>query len=316
MEENVSIKRTTSSDKDFELLVTHLDHELWNELNEDQAQYDQYNKVPDLPTVVLVYVNHTPAACGCFKRYNAGTVEIKRMFVEKEFRRKGLAKMVLDELETWATKQNAKHAILETSVHFTAAKTLYMNAGYQVIANYDQYAGLKESVCMKKKLSTAASSEFRKLKNIEYFAFEEDFVEEGIRCIPMIVRFKLDNVGIKLKLGEWAKFNSKDKLEMALQECTTPGELDRYHALVASLVKQHTGKEAAGLPIDKNPAWNNKSTLPAEVVEKAKGLDHSVTVEQWSALTTLQRFALLKLCKSGHENRNFPIALKEFGLMK
>ncbi|WP_353849846.1 nitrate reductase associated protein, partial [Hydrotalea sp.] len=33
-------------------------------------------------------------------------------------------------------------------------------------------------------------------KKIEYFQFEEDFVEENVRCIPMIVRFKMDAVGI------------------------------------------------------------------------------------------------------------------------
>src|SRR6187397_230592 len=182
MKEQVTIKRTTSNDKDFELLVTHLDNELWNELNEDQAQYDQYNKVPDLPTVIMIYVNDKPAACGCFKQYDAGTIEIKRMFVEKEFRRRGLSKIVLDELEIWAIEHKARHAILETSIHFTAAKTLYMNAGYKVIPNYDQYVGLTESVCMKKELTSKAPSAFRQLENIEYFDFEEDFVEEGIRC--------------------------------------------------------------------------------------------------------------------------------------
>ena len=38
-----------------------------------------------------------------------------------------------------------------------------------------------------------------------YFNFEEDFVENNVRCIPMIVRFKLDACGIKLKLSEWSK---------------------------------------------------------------------------------------------------------------
>jgi len=36
--------------------------------------------------------------------------------------------------------------------------------------------------------------------------------------------------------------------------------------------------------------------------------------EQWRELSILQRFALIKLCRPGHENKNFPIAMKEFGL--
>jgi hypothetical protein len=53
-----------------------------------------------------------------------------------------------------------------------------------------------------------------------------------------------------------------------------------------------------------------------ELHQKAMELHQTISTEQWTGLTTLQRFALLKLCREGHENRNFPIALKEFGLMK
>src|SRR4051812_13161652 len=169
------IKRTTSSDKDFQWLVRHLDAELWGELKEDQAVYDQYNKVPDLNTVVVLYINDQLAASGCFKKYNDDTVEIKRMFVVKEHRRKGLSKLILDELEKWAMESGFNYAILETSIHFIPATTLYKRAGYKIIPNYDQYKDLLESVCMQKELNT---SEFRNLKDIEYFDFEEDFIEE------------------------------------------------------------------------------------------------------------------------------------------
>ena len=87
---NQTIKRTTSNDKDFQWLIRQLDAELWGELKEGQATYDQYNKVPDLNTVAVVYADGQPAASGCFKNYNEDTVEIKRMFVVKEHRRKGL----------------------------------------------------------------------------------------------------------------------------------------------------------------------------------------------------------------------------------
>ena len=153
MAENWIIKRTNALDGDFQTLITRLDHELWNELAEDQATYDQFNKVPDLQTAVLIYDNNLPAACGCFKKYDEETVEIKRMFVEKVYRGRGVSKMILEELERWAFELGFTFSILETSIHFTAARSLYAGAGYHVIDNYDQYAGLPESVCMKKKLS-------------------------------------------------------------------------------------------------------------------------------------------------------------------
>ena len=152
MNEQLTVKRTNSEDKDFQQLVLQLDNELWSELEEDQATYDQYNKVPDLDTVIVIYVGNKPVAIGCFKKYNKDTVEIKRMFVEKQYRGKGVSKLVLNELEKWAKELEYRYSILETSVHFKTAQNLYIKAGYRIIENYDQYKGLDESICMKKEL--------------------------------------------------------------------------------------------------------------------------------------------------------------------
>jgi putative acetyltransferase len=152
MEQNFSLKRTTTADKDFQFLVTRLDHELWVELKEDQATYDQHNKVPDIKTALLIYMNEEPAACGCFKEFDGETVEIKRMFVQKTYRGLGLSKKILHELEQWAIEKNYRQAILETSIHFKTARKLYETNGYSVIPNYPPYVGLAESVCMKKEL--------------------------------------------------------------------------------------------------------------------------------------------------------------------
>jgi len=58
------IKRTTANDKDFQLLIKKLDHELWNELKDDQATHHQYNMVADIPTAVIAFNNEAPVACG------------------------------------------------------------------------------------------------------------------------------------------------------------------------------------------------------------------------------------------------------------
>lgn len=146
------LKRTTAAHADFLTLVRQLDNELWNELKEDQATYDRYNKVPDIKTAVVIYQGGEPVACGCFKPFDEAAVEIKRMFVEKAFRGRGLSKMVLAELEAWAKEMGYKAAVLETSVRFKTARSLYENKGYRIIPNYPPYKGLAESVCMRKEL--------------------------------------------------------------------------------------------------------------------------------------------------------------------
>lgn len=157
METAFHLVRTTTSNEDFQTLVRNLDHELWNELSEDQATYDQFNKVPNIKTAVLVYAGEEPVACGCFKEISPDTVEIKRMFVHKPYRGKGLSKQVLNELERWAAEQDYHFSVLETSIHFTAAKQLYQSNGYEIIPNYGPYIGLEESVCMRKALAVSAN---------------------------------------------------------------------------------------------------------------------------------------------------------------
>lgn len=146
------VKRTTAADEDFQYLVSCLDHELWVELKEDQATYDGFNKVSGIKTAVIVYAEGEPAACGCFKEYDEQTIEIKRMFVQKAWRGRGLSKRVLNELEQWAREKGYRYAVLETSVHFDTARQLYQTNGYNIVPNYPPYVGLPESVCMKKEL--------------------------------------------------------------------------------------------------------------------------------------------------------------------
>lgn len=158
-------------------------------------------------------------------------------------------------------------------------------------------------------------SEFKNLKEIEYFKFEEDFIEENVRCIPMIVRFKMDAAGIKLKLAEWSKFHPSERIKLALLAATTREEIKTYHQFLTGLIERHTGKKATIMAIDPQPGWQNLHQVPAMLKEKAMELQLHISIDQWGTLTNIQRFALLKLCRPGHENENFPKAAAEFGLL-
>ncbi len=167
---------------------------------------------------------------------------------------------------------------------------------------------------IKENIKVLAPSEFRDLKGIEYFQFEEDFVEANIRCIPMIVRFKMDATGIKLKLSEWSKFKVEERIKLALLPCSDEEEMKQYNNYLRSLIKKYTGNEATTLAINKDPEWANTDLVPEILFNRLKKFNCLLTADKWRSLTDLQRFALLKLMKEGHENKNFPKAIKEFGL--
>lgn len=150
---------------------------------------------------------------------------------------------------------------------------------------------------------------------VEYFHFEQDFMEDNIRCIPMIVRFKLDACGIKLKLKEWSKMTVEEREQLALLPIESYTELDVYKTYVQELIYDHTGDNATLLPSNStHNYWLSVDTLPDVLKEKLEESKMDISIAQWENLSVLQRFALLKLTRPGHENKNFPKAMKEFGL--
>ncbi len=151
--------------------------------------------------------------------------------------------------------------------------------------------------------------------NGRYFKFEEDFVEENVRCIPMVVRFKLDACGIKLKLSEWAMMKEEEKISLTEFEWNSEEDVRQFRGYLQMVIFIRTGKDATGLTVERNPAWANEDEIPLLLLKKLHEFDWSISLQQWKALPSLQRFVLMKLCKPGHENRNFPKAIKEFGLI-
>ncbi len=148
----------------------------------------------------------------------------------------------------------------------------------------------------------------------QFFQFEADFVE-ALRCIPMQVRFKLDTCGIKLKLHQWNKFSESERQQLVDLSCETEPEVNAYRMVVHQLVQSKTGEVATDLPIESHPAWSDSDNVPESVQDKAREQEIKVSTTQWEMLTPLQRFALIKLSRSGHENNNFLPAMKEFHLL-
>lgn len=147
------LKRTNSTDPDFQQLVHRLNQYLQQQYGALQDFYSQFNKIDNIPNVVLVYENDQPAGCGCFKHFEDDSVEVKRMFVAEEQRGKGIGATVLQELERWAAELGISRMVLEMGNRQPEAAILYQNAGYKVIPNYGQYIGMEEtSICMEKRL--------------------------------------------------------------------------------------------------------------------------------------------------------------------
>lgn len=148
----IKITRTNSDNYDFITLVKLLDADLARRDGEDHSFYAQFNKIEKIKHVVLAYENGEPVGCGAIKEYGANTMEIKRMYVLPEIRKKGVASTILSELENWAIELSYAKCILETGKRQPEAIGLYKKNGYRLIPNYGQYAEVENSLCFEKEI--------------------------------------------------------------------------------------------------------------------------------------------------------------------
>lgn len=145
--------RTDSTHADFKKLVTELDAELRIRDGDESEFYEQFNKSDSIKYAVVIYQNGVAVGCGALRPYAEDTIEVKRMYVPLEHRSKGIASLVVTELEKWAVELGFYHLILETGIRQPEAIRLYTKNGYQSIPNYGQYEGVSSSVCFAKQLA-------------------------------------------------------------------------------------------------------------------------------------------------------------------
>lgn len=149
----IRLTRTNSVNKDFIRLIKDLDAYLEVSDGEEHSFYSQFNKVDLIKHVVLASYNEIIIACGAIKQYDSKTMEIKRMFTSSDYRGKGIAGLILVELQNWTKEMGFENCILETGKRQREAIRLYKKSGYEVIKNYGQYAGIEDSICFMKNLN-------------------------------------------------------------------------------------------------------------------------------------------------------------------
>lgn len=146
---------TNGENKDFAALCLLLDESL-DEIaggTIQRTEYNQYNKLDHIHDVFVIYDGDTPVGCASFKHYEEGVAEVKRVFVRKDYRGRGLSKLLMEQVESKATEQGYQSLILETGKPMLPAIGLYTSLGYQVIDNYGQYKNMPRSICMSKRIA-------------------------------------------------------------------------------------------------------------------------------------------------------------------
>lgn len=92
---------------------------------------------PPAGCFVVARFDGSPIGCGALKRKDRTTGEIKRMWTASSARGRGVARKVLQTLETLAREFGLTTLRLETNQTLTEAQALYRKAGYREVAAFN-----------------------------------------------------------------------------------------------------------------------------------------------------------------------------------
>ena len=141
------------------------------------------------------------------------------------------------------------------------------------------------------------------------FAFEQDFIGNW-RCIPLCVRRKLDLSGVKLKLNHWLALTQDQRQQLVDWPDTTDALLQLRDHLRQCTASMPDGRAKDLDPVTAAP-WQQVDQLPEEVADAAAARGVELTATHWREIRELDRFALCKLVRPGHDHHNLAAAFNE-----
>jgi ribosomal protein S18 acetylase RimI-like enzyme len=128
----------------------------------DGTPFDPAQFEPPHGLFVVGYADGDAVACGGWRARDAvdddpglrdGDAEIKRMYVAPGHRRRGLARVVLRELERTAAAAGRLRVVLETGLAQPEAIAFYLAAGYAPTGRFGMYRHEPDSRCFARNLS-------------------------------------------------------------------------------------------------------------------------------------------------------------------
>ena len=141
---------TDEKDERFLNLVEELDQGYYERIGDDLEKYKEYNEFKNPHFVILLLDSEKPIACASYRVCEKDSVEFKRVYVKKDYRKKGIAYDLMKKLEKKVINENFKHSYIVTGKNNFAAISLYKKLNYKQIPKFGQFKDDEAVVCMKK----------------------------------------------------------------------------------------------------------------------------------------------------------------------
>ena len=115
-------------------------------LGEDSHYYTRYTENEKIENVWVVYVENLPAGCIAYRTKADGVGEVKRLFLLKEYRGKGISKELMKAIEAHARSLGCTGLFLDTRITLEPAVSLYRIYGFDIVFQQGLYVQMRKEL--------------------------------------------------------------------------------------------------------------------------------------------------------------------------
>lgn len=142
----VEIVPRERTDDDVLSLFSEHDAFMLDFMGEDRHFYTPYNEKELLERIWLIYEDSFPAGCAAYRKKEDGTGEVKRLYVRKEYRGRGLSKNLLKTVEDHAKEDDCQKLYLDTRITLEPACSLYRAFGFEIVFQQGLYIQMEKEL--------------------------------------------------------------------------------------------------------------------------------------------------------------------------
>ena len=152
---------------------------------------------------------------------------------------------------------------------------------------------------------------FLGVRMMGYHDFESDD-ERALAHIPLAMRYRLDQSGIKLTLKQWQALPMALRRRAIQLPCDTDDAIDDFQHELAAYVRGLLDADVIRFKVMRPFPWRLGSAL-AEL-NQALGESHcpQISDDTWGQLNDFQRYVLIAFARPGRVSSRLPSAFREF----
>ena len=115
-------------------------------LGDDKACYTRYSPAENIERVWVAYEKNVPICCVAYRPRSDGAGEVKRLFVKKEYRGRGISKALLSEVKFHAKTEGCSKLFLDTRITLEPAVSLYRSFGFEITFQQGLYIQMEKVI--------------------------------------------------------------------------------------------------------------------------------------------------------------------------